>query len=123
MIIVIITLIIAIAVSIGVRERRTEMAVLKVLGFKPWQVLALVLVEALLVGVISGTISTTLIYVMINYLGGLPIKIMFFPKFMLSPYVLVWGPLIGGAAAFVGSVIPAWNTQKIRAAEVFARVA
>jgi putative ABC transport system permease protein len=123
MIIVIITLIIAIAVSIGVRERRTEMAVLKVLGFKPWQLLALVLVEALLVGLISGTISTTLIYVMINYLGGLPIKVAFFPKFMLTPSVLAWGPIIGGAAAFVGSVIPAWNTQKIRAAEVFARVA
>lgn len=123
MIIVIITLIIAIAVSIGVRERRTEMAVLKVLGFKPWQVLALVLVEALLVGVISGTISTSLIYAMVNYFGGLPIKVAFFPKFMLTAQVLVWGPVIGGAAALVGSIIPAWNTQKIRAAEVFARVA
>ena len=123
MIIVIITLIIAIAVSIGVRERRTEMAVLKVLGFKPWQVLALVLVEALLVGIISGMISTSLIYAMVNYFGGLPIKIAFFPKFMLTAQVLAWGPLIGGLAALVGSIIPAWNTQKIRAAEVFARVA
>ena len=31
-------LVIAITITIGVRERWTEMAVLKVLGFQPWQV-------------------------------------------------------------------------------------
>ena len=36
--------------SIGVRERRTEMAVLKVLGFQPRHVMMLVLGEAVLVG-------------------------------------------------------------------------
>jgi putative ABC transport system permease protein len=122
MIIIIITLVIAIAVSIGVRERRTEMAVLKVLGFKPWQVLALVLGEALLIGIISGGISTTLIYVTTNYGGGLPFKIAFFPKFMLTKQVLLWGPMIGMLASFVGSVVPAWTTHRIKAAEVFSRV-
>lgn len=123
MIIVIITLIIAIAVSIGVRERRTEMAVLKVLGFKPWQVLALVLIEALLVGIISGAISSMLVYALVNWGGGLPIKVAFFPKFALTTSVLTWGPIIGAFASFVGSIVPAWNTHKIKAAEVFARVA
>ena len=122
MIIVIITLVIAIAVSIGVRERRTEMAVLKVLGFKPWQVLVLVLGEALLVGIISGGISTTLIYLSVNYGGGLPVKVAFFPKFMLSKHLLLWGPMIGILASFVGSIVPAWTTHRIKAAEVFSRV-
>jgi putative ABC transport system permease protein len=122
MIIIIITLVIAIAVSIGVRERRTEMAVLKVLGFKPWQVLSLVLGESLLIGVISGTISTTLIYLSVNYGGGLPFKVAFFPKFMLSSQVLLWGPMIGSVASFVGSIVPAWATHQIKSAEVFARV-
>ena len=44
-------LVIANAISISVRERRTEMAVLKVLGFRPGQILVLVLGEALLIGV------------------------------------------------------------------------
>jgi putative ABC transport system permease protein len=122
MIIIIITLVIAIAVSIGVRERRTEMAVLKVLGFKPWQVLALVLGEALLIGIISGTISTTLIFASVNFGGGLPFKVAFFPKFMLPNQVLLWGPAIGIIASFVGSIVPAWTTHRIKAAEVFARV-
>ncbi len=38
--------IIATAISIGVRERRKEIAVLKVLGFGPGRILAMVLVEA-----------------------------------------------------------------------------
>lgn len=123
MIIIIITLVIAIAVSIGVRERRTEMAVLKVLGFKPWQVLALVLGESLLIGLISGGISTSLIFVFVKYImNGLPFKVAFFPKFMLPMQMLAWGPMIGLFAAFVGSVVPAWTTHRIKAAEVFAKV-
>jgi putative ABC transport system permease protein len=123
MLIVIMTLIIAISVSIGVRERRTEMAVLKVLGFKPRQVLALVLGEALLIGVISGAISSFLVYVLVMYvMNGLPFKIAFFPKFMLPLQVLLWGPIIGSFASFIGSIVPAWTTHRIKAAEVFARV-
>ena len=49
-ILVTMALVIANAISISVRERRTEMAVLKVLGFHPTQILLLVLGEALLIG-------------------------------------------------------------------------
>src|SRR5262249_30142007 len=44
-ILAVIVLIVAIAYSIGVRERQKEMAILKVLGFTPWQILVLVLGE------------------------------------------------------------------------------
>ena len=50
-ILVTMALVIANAISISVRERRTEMAVLKVLGFGPTQIMMLVLGEALLIGV------------------------------------------------------------------------
>ncbi|MFO0846752.1 MAG: ABC transporter permease, partial [Gemmataceae bacterium] len=43
----VVALVIAGAISISVRERRTELAVLKVLGFGPGQILVLVLGEAL----------------------------------------------------------------------------
>ena len=48
------SLLIANSISISVRERRAELAVLKVLGFRPCQILLLVLGEALLVGSIAG---------------------------------------------------------------------
>src|SRR5262245_16785960 len=53
----IMALVMAMAIGISVRERRTEMAVLKVLGFTPARVLALVLGEALLIGAVSGFAS------------------------------------------------------------------
>src|SRR5207237_10343591 len=65
-ILVTMTLIIANAISIGVRERRSEMAILKVLGFRPVQIMLLVLGEAVLIGAISGTLSTAVTYVVAN---------------------------------------------------------
>src|SRR5262249_27878479 len=64
-------LVIANAISISVRERRTEMAVLKVLGFGPTRIMALVLGEAVLVGAGSGLLSAALAYGYIHlYKGG-----------------------------------------------------
>ncbi len=42
------------SISIATRERRTEMAVLKVLGFRPTHVMAMVVGEATLIGGVSG---------------------------------------------------------------------
>ena len=49
-ILIVLSLVIANAISISVRERRSEMAVLKVLGFRPNQILMLVLGEVLFLG-------------------------------------------------------------------------
>src|SRR5262249_6031077 len=74
------SLVVANAISISVRERLTEIAVLKVLGFQPWQVLTLVLGEALLVGGLSGLLSTGITYAVVNYgMGGVNFRIAFFP--------------------------------------------
>ena len=67
-----ILLVIANAISISVRERRLELAVLKVLGFRPYQILILVLGESLLLGVGAGFISAGLTYGVINWgMGGI----------------------------------------------------
>ena len=116
-------LVIANAISISVRERRTEMAVLKVLGFRPWQVLALVLSEALLVGALSGLMSGALAYGAVAMTGGIPFPIAFFPKFGISVNALWWGPALGAATALAGSLLPAWSARSVKASEVFARVA
>src|SRR6201984_2917677 len=55
-------LVISNAISISVRERRTEMAVLKVLGYSPNQILALVLGEVLIVGAGTGLLCAAISY-------------------------------------------------------------
>jgi putative ABC transport system permease protein len=117
-------LVIACAISIGVRERRTEMAVLKVLGFGPNHVLMLVLSEALLIGVASGLVSALVTVLIFNYcFGGINFRVAFFPTFPVPWAALKWGVLAGGLTAFLGSIVPAWTARSIKVSEVFAKVA
>jgi putative ABC transport system permease protein len=116
-------LVIATAISISVRERRTEIAVLKVLGYTPTQVLILVLSEALLIGALSGLVSVIGTMTVINGLfGGVPFPIAFFPKFRVPLAALWWGPAIGGMTALAGSFLPAWSARSVKVSEVFSRI-
>lgn len=121
---IVLALVISNAISISVRERRTEFAVLKVLGFLPWQILMLVLGEAILIGTASGLLSAALAYGVINGVwGGLPFPIAFFPKFAVPINCLWWGAAMGAATAFAGSVFPALTARGVRVSDVFAKVA
>jgi putative ABC transport system permease protein len=113
-------LVIANAISIGVRERRTEMAVLKVLGFQPRHVMLLVLGEAVLVGLMAGGMSTLLAW---KVIGGFKLQLMFFGAFFVPPETLLYGPLLGAAVAVTGSLGPALSAKNVRVAEVFSKVA
>ncbi len=119
----VLSLVISNAISISVRERQLEFAVMKVLGFHPNQILLLVLIEALLVGVLSGLLSAALTYGLVNGIwGGLPFRIAFFPKFAVPIDALWWGAAMGAATAFVGSFYPAWQARSVKVSDVFARV-
>lgn len=127
-ILVTLSLVISNSISISVRERRTELAVLKVLGFRPNQILTLVLGEAILIGALSGLISAGLTYGIVNFpqpygFGGIKFPIAFFAAFMIPLDALWWGPALGAGTAFLGSVIPAWSARSVKVSEVFARVA
>jgi putative ABC transport system permease protein len=100
------------------------MAVMKVLGFRPGQLLVLVLGEVLLVGILTGLLCTGLCYVVFNIvMGGVKFPIAFFPAFKIPLAALWWGAAIGGGTALVGSIVPAWGARSIKVSEVFAKVA
>jgi putative ABC transport system permease protein len=123
-ILVTMALVIANAISISVRERRTEMAVLKVLGFSPNQILVLVLGEALLIGCASGLCSAMLTKFIINDLyHGIALPIAFFGKFYVSDAAPWWGLWIGAGTALVGSWVPAWSARSVKVSEVFSKIA
>jgi putative ABC transport system permease protein len=123
-ILAIMALVIANAISISVRERHQEIAVLKVLGFRPGQILVLVLGESLLLGGLSGLLAAGLTFGIINgMLGGVPFPVAFFPAFQIPVHAFWWGLAVGCVTAFVGSFLPAWSARSVKVAEVFARVA
>jgi putative ABC transport system permease protein len=122
-ILVTLSMVIATAISISVRERRIEMAVLKVLGFGPTRIMFMVLAEAAAIGVVSGLLSAGGAYLYINkVLGGLRLPIAFFPPFRIPLEALWWGPTLGILTALAGSIFPAWSARSVRVSEVFSKL-
>ncbi len=112
------------AISISVRERRKEMAVLKVIGFQPNQIMFLVLGEAIFLGVVAGSVSSIGTYFFVNkVLGGIPFPIAFFSSFPVLDGALWWGAAIGFVTSFAGSILPALSTRSIKVVDVFSKVA
>jgi putative ABC transport system permease protein len=126
-IVVIMCLVIGITITIGVRERWTEMAVMKVLGFQPWQVMAMIVSEAMLIGVYGGMLSTWTVYYLpkvisaINKAVGGDFK--FFDSWKSDPWILLYGPILGLLVGLIGAALPAWNARKVKASTVFSQVA
>jgi putative ABC transport system permease protein len=118
------TLVMAMAISISVRERRTEMAVLKVLGFTPGRIMALVLGEAVLVGALSGLLSGLLCFALVNgTIGGIPMPLAWIAVWPILADAFWWGMLFGIVTAVVGSILPAYSARRIQVADVFSKVA
>lgn len=123
-ILVCMTLVVSNSISISVRERRGEMAVMKVLGYRPGQILSTVLGESLLVGGLSGLAAAALTYGVVNFVfGGIKFPIAFFPAFMIPHAAFFWGLAMGFGTAFLGSFFPALTARSIKVSEVFSRVA
>jgi len=116
----IMSLVVANAISISVRERRTELAVLKVLGFRPWHVMGLVLGEALLIGFFAGFLGTFIVW---YFLGNVKFQVAFFGAFVIPDETLLYGPLLGMAVATAGSFLPALSARNVKVSEVFSKVA
>jgi putative ABC transport system permease protein len=120
----VVVMVVAIGNSISVRERQKELAIMKVLGYDPWQILALVMGEAIFVGAVSGALAAGIFWLLINGLmGGFALPIAFFGKFRFADAALWWGPVVGAFAGAVGSFFPAWSARKVKVTEVFSRIA
>lgn len=116
-------LIVANAVIITVRERTNEMAVLKVLGFRPLHILILVLGEVMTVGVLAGLAGSLITYVLVNgVMGGIRVPFGFFPIYFVPAQVFLWGLVLGAFTTFLGGIIPAIRARNVKVSEVFARV-
>jgi putative ABC transport system permease protein len=115
------------SISVATRERRAEMAVLKVLGFEPRSIMALVIGEAMLVGAAAGLIGTSLAWSCSTVaLSGLLPSSGFTQLFCLFPIrgdSILWGALLGALLGFAGSIIPAWNARGVKVSDVFAKIA
>jgi putative ABC transport system permease protein len=120
-----ILLVTANTMSLAVRERRTEIAVLKTLGFKAHQVMTLVLGEALIIGALGGAVGLFLARGMIHALPSLPFigdAVRAFPNLGLS--LGVGGIGFGMALALGGlaGLLPAAGAYRARITDMLRQV-
>jgi putative ABC transport system permease protein len=112
-----ILLVTANTMSMAVRERRTEIAVLKALGFSGGLVMTLVIVEALALGVIGGLAGVGLAQATVGLMGQLP-----FMGFILgnlsglsvSPLVTAMTFSIAVGVAVAAGFVPAFGAYRAR---------
>lgn len=111
------------SITITVRERRKEMAILKVLGFQPGFIVALIVLEAMLVGAVSGLLGAALAFGIseLSASGYFRSVFSFLTEFPVPATFVLRGLVIGAAVGFAASAIPAWNVRKVHVVDVFVR--
>jgi putative ABC transport system permease protein len=122
-----ILLVTANTMSMAVRERRTEIGVLKTLGFSSGLVMALIVAEALALGAIGGALgiggSKTIMWV----LGHAPgIKDMLagigLSALTLKPFIAALGFVVALFLGFAAGFFPAWGAYRARITDILRTV-
>ena len=100
----------------SVRERTAELAVLKVLGFRPHQLAWMVLVESSLIGLAGGAIGSLPALAALAYVGSGGLTIPYFPSVSLSPATAAVGILAGTACGALAGVLPVFQIARLSTA-------
>jgi putative ABC transport system permease protein len=98
--------------SMSIRERRKEIAVLKTLGFSSRLVLALVLGEALVIGITGGALGVGLTTLALSKAGTIPGLNGFGAALRLSPSLMAAMFGLSGLIALLAGLTPAVSAYK-----------
>jgi len=112
-----ILLVTANTMSMAVRERRTEIAVLKTLGFSSALVMSLVLVEAFALGVLGGASGVVLAQLLVSNLANLPFMGLVlgnFPGLAVSPGVAALTFTVAVVLGIGAGLVPAAGAYRAR---------
>jgi len=118
-----ITLIGANTMAMSTRERFTEVAVMKALGFRPGMILTLLLSESVLIALVGGVLAAIAAKVIYQFVGMGDVLALFLQNFKITTGTIA---IALGASALIGLVsggIPAWNAARIRIVDGLRRVA
>jgi putative ABC transport system permease protein len=107
------------AMAQSIRERTSELAVLKTLGFGDGKILGLVLLESCVLAVIGGAAGLGLAWVLVTVIGDPTGS--FLPQFLLPPRDLVIGMIMVIALGFATGAVPALQASRLRIVDALRR--
>jgi putative ABC transport system permease protein len=106
--------------AISVRERTSELAVFKAVGFPDFLLLILVLAESLLIALIGGVLGLLLasfaMPVLTKALNGI------FPNLILAPRVILFGLTAATLVGIVSGLLPGLGAMRLRIVNALRRV-
>lgn len=124
-ILAIMALILGNTIAMGVRERTGEYGVLRAIGFLPRHVLAFIVGESLVVGILGGGVALLLGYPLINMgmgrwleenMGGL------FPVFGITTQTATAAMVLAVVLAAIAAAWPAWRASQLKVVDALRRV-
>jgi putative ABC transport system permease protein len=113
-------------VAMGVRERTSEYAVLRAIGFLPHHVATLVIGEAAVLGLLGGGVGLGFAYPFINFMLGRFIEenmSQFFPFFHIPADIAGTALLLSMALGVIASAPPAIRAYRLHVIDALRRVA
>jgi putative ABC transport system permease protein len=105
--------------AMSVRERISELAILKALGFSDAFVLIMVLAESMFVALIGGAIGLGLAKLLT--MGGDPTKGML-PLFYIKTQMMLAGIVLASVVGFAAGILPALTASRLRVVDALRRV-
>ncbi|HLG13442.1 MAG TPA: FtsX-like permease family protein [Blastocatellia bacterium] len=116
-----ISLIAANAMAMSARERFTEVAVMKALGFRPGLVLGLILSESVIISLAGGLVGVVAAKTVYEFtgieMGG------FIENFVVTPGTVVLSLMASILIGVLSGGIPAWSAARIRIIDGLRKVA
>jgi putative ABC transport system permease protein len=106
--------------AISVRERTSELAVFKAIGFSDRAVLFFVLAEALAIALFGGVLGILGALLVVPALGKALSGLL--PSIVLAPSMLVFGLLLAIVVGFASGVIPGVSAMRLRVVNALRRV-
>ena len=106
--------------AISVRERTSELAVLKAIGFSDRAVLLFVLVEAVIISLVGGLLGLALAYLAIPVIGIALTGLL--PPLLLSKSLLTFGLCFALFVGAVSGLLPGISAMRLRVVNALRRV-
>lgn len=124
LILIVIVSMVSNTLAINVRERTREYGVLRAIGFAPGALVAMVLVEAALLGLAGGVVGLAISYPLFEGLvSRLLQEAMRFPPIVISWRVALAALLLGAGTSMLAAGLPAYRVGRLGVIESLRRVA